>query len=81
MAAIDTGRVDGGRGKKRGGEKSNRINSPHPADRESGQKTTLITEEGSRGGSRLVKSGLISHSRRGSNHPLLYHGVGRVERL
>jgi hypothetical protein len=62
------GGQSGGR-KGRWGEKSNRISSPHPVDRESGRKTTLITEEGSRGGSRLVKSGLISPSTRGSNHP------------
>lgn len=51
-----------------GGEiKQNRL--PNPGDRESGWKTTLITGEGSRGGSGPVKSGLISLSRRGSNYP------------
>lgn len=68
MAAVEPGRVDEHRGKK-GGGKSNRINSPHPADQESRRKTTLITGEVSRGGNRLVKSGLISPSRQGSNHP------------
>ena len=63
------------------GEKSSRINSPHPADQEGGQKTTLITGEASRGGSRLVKSGLISPSTRGANHPQLHQGEGHVESL
>lgn len=63
------------------GEKSSRINSPHPTDREGGRKTTLITGEASRGGSRLVKSGLISPSTRGANHPQRHQGEDHTESL
>lgn len=63
MAAAD-GRADE---REREVGKSHRMDSPHPAAR-SGRKTTVITEEAFRGGSRLVKAGLISPSRKGFNH-------------
>lgn len=56
--------------KREVGYKSNRINSLHPADQANSRKTTSISGEASRGGSRLVKSGLLSPNR-SSNPPSL----------